>query len=170
MKAKNQTQTNQFILPMTNIDISEVDNNGFINSYIGNKDYDKDWGENIYVLYDSDRISLKHSQHIMAQEFFKERYYPEIGKVMFIMGIPTKYQAEVIEPFLRGEYSKINKEYVHKYFSKHDVVGNEMTNWKIFYKSPNMRIYWENILNVELDLDAEVWSRPLKREEIYSSK
>ena len=83
----------------------------------------------------------------------------------------------IIVPFLKGKYSEIDRDYVTKYFKQQEFVGydswgypqyRELINYKVLTKSPDLKEYWEKRLDVELDPDAEVWSRPEEENEILN--
>lgn len=71
-------------------------------------------------------------------------------------------------PFTKGQYSKIDRGYVNKYFSEYTPTGVS-TNWQILNKDKALWEYWSETIYGEsgrtLDEDAEVWSAPLFSEE-----
>lgn len=67
---------------------------------------------------------------------------------------------------MEGKYSEIDRDYVKTNFPKYNSNASESINYKILTKSKELKEYWETILDVELDSDAEVWSIPELKDEI----
>lgn len=91
---------------------------------------------------------------------------------MLLIEFPEDYKQTIVQPFLEGKYSKINRQYVNQYYKPFTM--NEhgerimSRNWMILHKHDDLRKEWENILDMNLPDDAEVWSRPTKYEEVYN--
>lgn len=82
-----------------------------------------------------------------------------------------KYKDTVVSPFMEGKYSKIDQNYVNRFFSPYVFNGEELVpsyNYMILTKSPILKQMWEDAIGVELDEEAEVWSKPeIDDEETY---
>jgi len=92
---------------------------------------------------------------------------------MFVFSFEDNFKQSVVSPFLAGKYSKIDRDYVNMFFPREIISGitrRPSMNWMILNKSPKIREQWEDILDVSLPEDAEVWSRPLETEEIHEFK
>ena len=92
---------------------------------------------------------------------------------MIILRMPRYVKEEIVDPFLKGKYSEIDRTYVRSHFKQVIMNGYEgifSKNWMVLNKSPHLKREWESILGVELPEDAEVWSRPTKNEEVYNYK
>lgn len=144
--------------------------NGLLGTYAGNYDYtgDDSWGKYLSLLYDPTKVNDLQLTALRSSKQLVYEYTPEEGGIMFVMKIPPKYKKDVIEPFLKGEYSKIDKEYVNAHFKSSTINGSYSTNWLILNKDKSLRKFWEDQIGLPLPPDAEVWSRPRKEDEIYN--
>ena len=90
--------------------------------------------------------------------------------LVFKFSISDDFKVQVMRPFINGQYSKIDKNYVKTYFSSyvfHETGTKPSVNWQILTKDAELKKYWENKIGVTFIEDMEVWSRPEKKEEIY---
>jgi len=85
-----------------------------------------------------------------------------------------------IEPFLKGKYSDINQKLINFYpkfvptgkiyYMKgnfpRQIMGACLQR-KICTKSQDLKYYWEEVIDINLPEDAEVWSKPNLDEEYY---
>lgn len=142
---------------------------GLLNSYSGNFNDtgDDSWGTHMYLEYDPTEISEEQLAALKKVRTF-ETETTEGDCIMLKFRIPRKYRKSVAEPFLRGAYSEIDREYVKDNFSPVTSRGIPSTNWLILHKDKSLRKYWKDQIGVSLPANAEVWSRPLKRNEIFN--
>lgn len=84
----------------------------------------------------------------------------EDGYLVFKFKIPIQYLANVVKPFLEGRYSEIDKVYLKNFPPNLLAVVNKATSW---------RNYWEKSIGVPLPKDAEVWSTPTKKTELWKT-
>ena len=92
---------------------------------------------------------------------------------MITLSLPEYHKENIIQPFLKGKYSEIDKTYVtdhYKPFIFQNAGKTLSRNWMILNKHPLIKKEWEDILGMELPKEAEVWSRPIKNDEIYAWK
>ena len=75
--------------------------------------------------------------------------------------------ANVIPDFKKGQYSKMDKRYVNKFFPKF-IDGKVSVRWKVFYKDPSLKAFWEEKLAVQIQPDKELWDIPEAEEEIIN--
>ena len=143
---------------------------GLVSSYAGNYDYtgNDTWGEYLSLLYRAADVTEEQLDAIRKNKGYTHEYDPDEEHIMFVVKIPTKYKKEVVTPFLKGEYSKISKEYVNAHFKQTTTGGSYSTNWLILTKDKSLRKFLEDQIGVPLPPDAEVWSRPRKEDEIYN--
>lgn len=143
-------------------------------SYIGNVDYEpqESWGEYIYLeVYNT--ISKTLVSQLRNHEWYAHEYDPTPNTIMFAFRPDKHTREKILKPFTRGEYSKIDRDYVNRYYDYWLEGGTRPLNWQIFYKSPELRQYWHNQINptdaavVQIPEDAELWSKPMKQDEIY---
>jgi hypothetical protein len=147
------------------------------NTYIGNVNWEGDdsWGKYYYVAFKEDLSSIllktleKHPMYVTT-------LWEDDGTFLVVFEFDEETQQLIIAPFTRGEYSKIDKNYVDKYFQQFTSTGQQSTNWQIVNKAETLRAYWEKELNVtpyiriSIPEDAEVWSKIKKENEIFGYK
>lgn len=160
--------------------------NGIVDTYLGNIYYEgeESWGNYLYLCLDPQEVSKPIGSALRNHPQFKEEFH-EDEFVFFVFDLTETQKQNIVEPFLEGKYSKIDREYVARSFPKYTAVGTISTNWRILvrddWEKPNnilpLKDYWEGKINnpehkkyglsVSIPDDAEVWSRPLKKDEVY---
>lgn len=85
---------------------------------------------------------------------------------MYVFSIPEKYKATVVRPFLKGQYSRIDRAYVEQHFPN-DPYHRLYFNRRVLDRDPSLKEYWEEKIGVTLSEDAEVWSKPKLEDEVY---
>ena len=97
---------------------------------------------------------------------FETSYVTSTGDVMYVFALSEEVQKSVVQPFLEGKYSTVDKTYVDAHFPNlpaHRLYGNRL----VFDKSERLRKMWEEKIGVTLADDAEVWPAPRKKDEVY---
>lgn len=136
------------------------------NSYLGNIEYEGEinWGDYLY-------LELKENVEVdLLATLRKHRWYEDElhqhEAIIFVFKIPKKEKTKIVDPFLKGKYSEIDKDYVDKNFN-FKINGRLSINYRICNKDEAIRAYWENKIGLPLPENAEVWSKPEERDEIY---
>lgn len=160
-------KSTSFIVPILNSNDPELFSN-LKCSYLGNVDYEGEevWGNYLYLEMNSsspERIIKNLREHA----WYRDELDPSLESIMFVFKIPARIKETIIEPFLAGKYSEIDRAYVDKCFDHWLPNKTRTLNYKILTKSIELRKYWEELLDVELPKDAEVWTIPKREEEIY---
>ncbi len=86
---------------------------------------------------------------------------------MFIFEPDQKTKETILQPFSKGEYSKIDRDYVEKYYNYTLPDKTRPINYLILTKDYSLKIYWEERIGLSIG-DQEVWDRPKPEDEIYS--
>lgn len=150
---------------------------GLASSYIGHAGYEGDdnWGKFLYLEYEYDKnreLTYKeirsHSQYVT--EFHDDEF------IFFVLRFTDKQRIGIVDPFIVGQYSKIDRDYVASHFPKYTQQGSISNNWRILVKDdwnrpdyiPSLKSYWEIKTGCSLPDNAELWSRPMKRDEVYN--
>lgn len=167
-----QPKPNSFLLPVLKISWSEAVDNGFIRIFTGNTEYEGQnvWGNYLYLLFKHKKLSSKYKAKLLAHPQYHDCYDPSKKHVMFIFKLTDKQKERIVNPFLKGAYSKIDSDYVKAHFHKYSQNGQLSSNWRILHKDPLLRQEWEKLIGTSLPKDAEVWPRPEKAEDIYKYK
>ena len=166
-------KSTSFLVPMMNFSGSVYPS--LIGSYIGNVEYegDADWGNYLYLEYEYDKNKQYIYNEIREHAQFIDELHDD-NSIIFILKFTDKQRETIVNPFKEGKYSKIDRNYVAKYFPKYNREGRVSNNWRILMKDewdrPNyiisLRDYWEGRIGIPIPVDAEVWDRPMKREEV----
>lgn len=178
-----KNKTTLFLLPILGLDWIDLVNNGFVNAFLGDDEYEIICDNHLFLLFNPLKFTVAFEnfcQKLRSNPLFSLEYdcpnYEE-GKVMFVFGIPSEYQ-HILPNFKRGEYSKMDKRFVNKFFPKF-IDGKVSIRWKVFYKDPSLRAFWEEKLSnkvgseeslVSLDDNVELWDIPEAKEEIINFK
>ena len=124
------------------------------------------WEAGDFVLLEySENLPENLVEHFQKHPAFVEMYEPQKGKRIFVFNLPKEVKQTYTTKVLAGKYSEADKKVVEKYFPNdpnHTLYGNRL----VFDKSDQWRIYWEN-RGVSIPEDAEVYSRPLPKNEQY---
>lgn len=142
-------------------------------TYIGNVEYEGEdsWGKYYYVVTKEDYSSILLST-IRKHSMYVRDYYDDQGKFIVVFKFTPEQQETIVNPFILGKYSEIDRAYVAKNFKKTSGTGKISTNWQILTKDKALREHWERELNVtpyiriSIPEEAEVWSRVKKEHEI----
>jgi hypothetical protein len=97
---------------------------------------------------------------------FVESYSPVDGDTLYAFKLSEDEQQKLVKPFVEGRYSKIDRDYVEKFFPNvphHRLYGNRL----VLDKSPRLKEAIEDELGVTLPDNAEVWSKPKLEYELY---
>lgn len=106
------------------------------------------------------------STYLSSHPLFVEKYHPRKEHTTFVFKMSDEDKEAVLSPFLKGEYSQVDRKYVDKYFPNnpaHRLYGNRL----VFDKHPAKRSYWEAKIGQTLPADAEVWPKPHPKTEVY---
>lgn len=140
-----------------------------IATYTGNIHYEgtDTWGNYLYLQVKATAPIEMLTELRLHPWYEHEEHMMNPNSIMFTFKPDEITYKTIFKPFVDGKYSQIDRAYVEKYFNYlEDGVKN--MNYAVLTKSPALRLYWENKIGVKLPDDAEVWSRPEKRDEIYA--
>lgn len=152
-----------FITPITEIKINIY--SYLKNTYLKSELHDFDYGERFFMLFDLN-TPIEMIKEIEKSPIFDSIEFLDEGVLVIFK--PTEYQiTNIINPFMVGKYSKICRDYVEKNFNTGDP---NYVNYMILKKSKYLKEYWEDRINVTLPEDAEVWSKPDLKKEIFNPK
>lgn len=167
-------KSQSFILPMMtfNPDINKV----LINTYLGNTEYEGEnsWGKYMYIEFNHE--NLNEVLQLKTHPQYLTHFHSSVNNNIFFVFEITTNQRKIVDPFLEGKYSKIDRDYVNKYFVQYNN-QNISLNWRILHKDENwdrpssimsLRDYWFSRIGIELPPNAELWSRPKMEDEIFN--
>jgi hypothetical protein len=168
----NYSKTTYFILPVLDLQGSfkEIKKDGFIDSYLGwTKHLENAYGQYIYVLFDKNLIPASRLQELDNHNALIDKKLMD-DVIVYIFSMNNDFKKDVIEPFIQGKYSQIDRKFVQQAHPTHiseDTLSYGKNKARLVLdKSPEIREEWEEQLGVKLPTNAEVWSIPSKEDEI----
>lgn len=173
-KSVKKNKTTLFLLPLLELHYPDLVNHGFVNAYLGDDNYEIICDNHMFLLFNPVKFTKEFEEFasvLRTHPYFSLEYdcpENELGKVMFVFGIPSEYN-HIVSNVKKGEYSKVDKRYVNKYFPKF-IDGKVSIRWKVFYKDPSLKKFWEDKLAVVIESDKELWDIPEAKEEILNYK
>lgn len=167
-----------FLMPVLNIKFSTLKRYGFQNCYIGDHDYVERMQGIVYeghlhllfryqspetkYPYKLNSLYIKFEKRLREHELYITDYIVSRGCAIFVFEFPYP---DVLQSFIEGKYSEIDKNYVNKY------IDSNQDAYKVCNRD---REYWENkwgkILDHPYDPELEVTSPPDLSKEIFNYK
>lgn len=170
----NITVTSLFLLPLFKVPIIKLDEYGFINSYLYDKNKPDDLpnGKTIYVLFQPNEEQLillqKQIEDWDNNGFLIGDYDYPGGYVVVTLKFPDKYKDQY-KLFIKGQYSKFSTEFQDlipkKIFTGSFTpaglpVEEDSLQYRIINKRVMLKNYWEDQIGDEFDVEGEYWSKP----------
>lgn len=166
---RSWTISNLFMVPLLKIGRKQLKSLGLVNSYLFNGEDPEAYPNAIHLLFRPEKIERFNNfiadERDAGKPIIGERDY-EGGLVMITYVLPSKYEKDY-ELIWEGRYSETSKDYrkdipsVVQFVKKTGIKASDMTlQHMIFNKYAPLKRYWEEQLGVELDEDAELWSKP----------
>jgi len=141
-----------FVLPMLNIPYVYK---FLVNTYCGDINFTEgELGEYFFVHLNK-KIDIIHNQLVCS--------YEEDNSFVYVFKVTEEQRSTILNKFMNGEYSKIDRDYVKNSFQPSET----STNYLVLTKSDKLRTYWENRIGLSLPKDAEVWSKPNLEQEVF---
>tara|TARA_R110002051_G_scaffold60601_1_gene111151 strand:+ start:2785 stop:3531 length:747 start_codon:yes stop_codon:yes gene_type:complete len=159
-----RTRASLFILPMLPGNRNTYYYDKFLlNCFVGTKDADNV----IAILF---RFSGLKTFAALEESMKKLKSYmqtedPTKSTVLYLFSIPKRYK-EDFNKFLKGKYSEMSENYKYKILSFHGV-SEESSIGQILFKDPSRKIELEELLDLNLPENAELYSIPNMDQEIY---
>jgi hypothetical protein len=163
-------KTTLFLLPLVDgLHIKHRVVPKLINAYLGKND--QEIGKYIYLLFSD--LSLAEEKELSNVHNFISCQTLENNFTLFKYGLEKEIKETVIDPFLEGKYSEIDRDFLNKShqlwvydFRKRRFIKNEI--YQICIKDKFYKEYLEKILDVTIDTDAELGTIPNCEEELFS--
>jgi hypothetical protein len=155
LKIAERTKSSIFILPMlgTHKTLFLYDSL-LLNAFIGIHET----GDCIVLVYrfSMDPIFMKFEQALKQFSNFKETIDIDPHHVVFVFAVPKRHQVNY-QKFVEGEYSKMSNDYKIQILDFHDLdLGGPIG--QILFKNPKRKLQLEELLDVELEDDSELYS------------
>jgi hypothetical protein len=160
-----QTITTIFLVPIIHIPEFKTLKNvhNFINGYIKDEIRDIDYGENsIFLLFrptDVDKFrEFLDGEYERTKSVIDDYNHPG-GYVVIVYKLDDKWHRDY-QSIRRGEYSRTSPEFQAE-FPKLIILGKRgeefSLQYRIFTKTEDLRKFWEEKFDVELDEGQELW-------------
>lgn len=166
LKTCERTKSSMFVTPFLGGNKSLwFYNKALINTFLG---IEGEFDDKIVLLYKrySDPLFLKFIDVIQQFRSFFELRYLNKHHVLAIFNVPSKSQKNY-NKFKNGEYSKLSKLYKLKILEYHKMEVEGAVG-QILFKSPKRRRKIEKMVGMEIPDEAEVYSVPNLKEELFN--
>jgi hypothetical protein len=172
-----KTITSIFIVPSLKIDKEKIKSNGYINAYAKDESPDAVSYENcVYLLFKPSDLSKFRS--FLDEEYERTKsviddYDYEGGYVVVVYKLNPKFNRDY-KLIKEGLYSRTSKEFQSLFSKNVKVVKGGFTReeislqYRVFNKTEDMIIFWEDKLGVTFDHDQEVWHGYEQKNEILN--
>ena len=138
----------------------------FVNAFVGTEE-DQDCIALLY-RYSSLPEFLKFENTLESFRNFRVRREPDAYHTVFVFDVPDRAKPSH-QAFLRGKYSEIDHDWKLRIIEFHDFHIDGHTG-RVLFQSPWLKARIESELDVSLHEDAELYSKPDMKKEIYSSE
>lgn len=157
----NLTISTILILPTVGVSRSQLEQLGFINAYIKDKN-NESYGENhLFLLFKPESKSKFDeflSNQYISNEFIVDNYSYDgnYEVIVYALNLIWKNDYEIIK---KGQYSKLSKEYKSIFPKTVKINGvNRITlQWLIFDRNSRLKNYIEDKIGTPLEENAELW-------------
>ena len=169
-----RTITSIFMVPTIKIDRAKLKDNNFINAYIKDGKKDVQYKNAIYLVFhpkNLDKFKVFLDEEYERTKSIIDDYDYEGGFVVLVYELNKKFTKDFGLVKL-GRYSKTSPEFqalfpkivkVDKTGFKKDEISLQ---YRIFNKTEDLRVYWQELLDVEFDDSMEVWKAFIEEDEI----
>lgn len=161
-----KTISSIFIVPILLIDKVKLSDNGFVNGYMHDIHKDIQYEDCVYLLFKP--TDLEKFREFL-EKLYEDRpedivddYDYEGGHVVIVHRINNKYKSD-IDLVMQGKYSQTSEMYQRSFpkvvkimvegFRKDEV----SLQHRIFKKTDDLKLYWEDVTNETFTDDMEVW-------------
>ena len=169
-----KTITSIFIVPTLSIGREKLVDNGFINGYIKDGEKEMQYEDCIYLLFkpkDLDKFKSFLDVEYERTKSIIDDYDYEDGYVVVVYLLNSKLEKD-FELVKQGKYSKTSPAFQSIFpkvvkLKRNGLYKDEISlQYRIFNKTEDLRKYWEDRFDAELDADMEVWSTFIEEDEI----
>lgn len=171
------TASNLFMVPLLSIARYKLNIHGLINSFLINGESEEQLENILYLLFtppNTDKFNdfIEQEKEESGLVVVSEQDFPP-NFVLIGCKLPEEFK-EDYKLFWEGKFSKMSKDYKDRIPDKVRMSGgNGKTIAKtsiqhmIFEKNAELRIHWENRLDVVFSDDLELWSIPDPEKETF---
>lgn len=178
---RKMTISNIFIQPIFKIGRENIVKNGLINTFFFNNERNIVYDDYVLHLLFKPEDQIRFSGFVAEERqrlggLFLDEYDYEGGYTVLVYKIPDKYNDD-IKLLLEGRYSELSDTLMNDIPRTVRVVLRQGVRKDETYlahliheRNKGLRDLWENLLDVDLPKDSEVWNRFTEEEETLSEK
>ncbi len=153
-----------FIVPTLKLNKDDLKANGFINAYAVDKRLDVQHKNAVYLLFkpkDLDKFRQFLDNELIRKQGIIDDYDYEDGHVVVVYKLDTKWKKD-FAMVREGLYSQTSAAFQKLFPEIIDLPGKKGSKvtslqHRIFKKSPELRNYWEEKIDMKFTDDMEVW-------------
>jgi hypothetical protein len=160
-----KTITSIFIVPTLSISREKLADNGFVNGYIKDGMREIQYENAVYLLFKPE--NLDKFKDFLDEEYERTKsiiddYDYEGGYIVVVYMLNSRLE-EDFKLIKESKYSQTSKKFqeifpkivkINKLGYQRDEISLQ---YRIFNKTEDLRKYWEDILNMNIDETIEVW-------------
>ena len=162
-----------FIVPTLSIDRARLKDVGFINAYIKDELRDVQYENAVYLLFKPN--SLDKFKEFLDGEYERTKdiiddYDYEDGYVVVVYALNNKFKRD-FKLIRQGKYSTTSPEFQALFpkivkIKKNGLHKDEISlQYRVFNKTEDLRVFWQEKFDVEFDDDMEVWGTFIEEDE-----
>ena len=162
-----KTITSIFIVPMFKFDKDSLKENGFLNGYVFDSERDVQYDDAVYLLFKPS--NLDKFREFLDEQYEKRKdiiddYDYEDGFVVVVLALDKKYKKD-ISLVMDGKYSETSDKFQNLFPKTIKVIKSGLRRdevslqHRVFNKSTELKVYWEDRIGDTLSDDMEVWPR-----------
>ena len=165
-----------FIVPTLSIDRMQLKDAGFLNAYIKDEMRDVQYENAVYLLFrpeNENKFKLFLDDEYERTKSVIEDYDYEDGFVVIVYQLDPELRADYGMVKL-GKYSKTSPTFQAKFPKVIKIITNDLhkdeisLQYRVFNKTEDLKIYWEDKLGVKFDDSMEVWQGWVEENEILN--
>jgi hypothetical protein len=169
-----KTITTIFFVPTLSIDRDTLKQNNFINGFIKDIRREVQYEDCIYLLFKPE--NLDKFRDFLDKEYDRTKsiiddYDYEDGYVVLVYKLDITYK-EDFKLIKKGKYSKTSKKFqelfpktMRVYISTNAFETKITLQYRIFNKTEDLKEFWEEKIDTQLNENSEVWTTFLEDEE-----
>lgn len=171
-----KTITTIFMVPSLKIDREKLAENGFINAYSKDSKREDHLKNSIYLVFhpkNVDKFKLfLDSEYERTKAIVEDYDYPN-GYVVLVYTLDNKFKND-FDKIREGKYSKTSKDFQDLFpkilkVKKNGISKDEISlQFRVFNKSEDLKLYWEENIGIMFDDDMEVWQGWIEEREILN--
>lgn len=161
-----KTMTSIFFVPTLKIGKEKLTKNGYINGYQKDDSQEVQYENCIYILFKPENMDV--FKEFLDNEYERTKsvvddYDYEDGYVVVVYKLMPKFKKDY-QLIKQGKYSKTSPEFQALFpkivkITKNGQLRDEISlQYRVFNKTEDLKVYWEEKIGVDFDDSMEVWS------------